>query len=347
MTPQELKNAILTFAAKGLITTQESSSNENAADLLLTIKKEKIAKGLKNKNLSKLKEDDIPYEIPSNWLWAKMGDIFEITMGQSPDGKTVSFDSNGMEFHQGKVFFGKTFLQQSNVTTSSPTRIASPGSILLCVRAPVGKVNITQRRICLGRGLCGITCLAGMDPLFVYYFLSTFEVSFNKQATGTTFVAIGRDVILNQPFPLPPLDEQRRIVAKIEKLMPLVDEYERVYNRLKSLNQTFPTDLEKAILLFAMQGRLTTQSKADGDARELLAKLHINPKVKPADPPFDIPDNWMWVAIGNLGETIDSDSFSDGPFGSNLKVEHQTLNKEVRIIQLRNCHKITISSLAE
>lgn len=112
------------------------------------------------------------------------------------------------------------------------------------------------------------------------------------------------------------------------------------------------SDLRQSVLQAAMQGKLTTQKAEDGDARELLLAIREEKeklvqekkgkKEKPLAPigedeiPFDIPDNWVWCRLGDLGKSYGTDSFADGPFGSNLKKEHQITNPEVRIIQLSN-----------
>ncbi len=97
-----------------------------------------------------------------------------------------------------------------------------------------------------------------------------------------------------------------------------------------------PEQLKASLLQYAMKGRITEQLESDGNASELLPLLNIDPKVKANDPPFDIPENWLWIPIGDLGESTGTDSFSDGPFGSNLKTVHYIKEPEVRIIQLSN-----------
>lgn len=97
-----------------------------------------------------------------------------------------------------------------------------------------------------------------------------------------------------------------------------------------------PEALKASILQYAMKGKITEQLESDGSATDLLPLLKVDPKVNANDPPFDIPENWLWIPIGNLGETTDTDSFSDGPFGSNLKTVHYISEPEVRIIQLSN-----------
>ena len=90
-------------------------------------------------------------KLPKGWCETHIGDAFKVTMGQSPDGSSLN-PIDGMEFHQGKILFGNKYLRKSSVLTNSPTKIADADTLLLCVRAPVGVVNITKQRICIGRG---------------------------------------------------------------------------------------------------------------------------------------------------------------------------------------------------
>ena len=142
--------------------------------------------------------DEVPFEIPESWEWCRLGELFSTIMGQSPKGNTVSIANDGIEFHQGKICFGDMYLEPSEQTTSAPTKIAPSNSVLLCVRAPVGKVNITKREICIGRGLCAVIPHANMTAEYTYYLLETYEEILKKQATGTTFVAVTGEVVKNQ-----------------------------------------------------------------------------------------------------------------------------------------------------
>ncbi|MBR2209155.1 MAG: restriction endonuclease subunit S, partial [Synergistaceae bacterium] len=164
-------------------------------------------------------------KIPEHWEWRKLGKYCQIIMGQSPKGESVN-EVDGIEFHQGKIFFGERFVQDSKIKTSIPTKIAPADSVLLSVRAPVGKVNITDREICIGRGLAAIKTSDGMPTLFLFFLLQTLEEIFNSKATGSTFKAINIEKIYNQLIPVPPLAEQEAIVkfldykvSRIEKLI--------------------------------------------------------------------------------------------------------------------------------
>ena len=151
--------------------------------------------------------------------YVKLKDICEIVMGQSPEGNTYN-NSDGIEFHQGKVAFGEMFLLPSGVFTTSPTKYAEPDSIVVSVRAPVGTANITKRKICIGRGLACIKPKQDADLMYIFYLLESPEVReyLEDNSTGTTFKAISGKVLQELEVPLPPLSEQKRIVAKVEEL---------------------------------------------------------------------------------------------------------------------------------
>lgn len=320
MNAQDLKNSILQIAVQGKLVEQREEEG-TAKELVEQIQEEKerlIREGKikKEKKFPEITEDEIPFDIPQSWEWVRIGDVFNITMGQSPKGTSVFEGNDGIEFHQGKVFFGENYIQISNQSTNKPTKVVEPNTVLLCVRAPVGILNITRRQICIGRGLCGINTLAGMNEHFVLHILRAFKNDFVSKATGTTFVAITGEVVKNQIIPLPPLEEQKRIVTKIEELMPFVEKYDKAYSEVEKLNKKFPEDMQKSILQYAIQGKLVEQREEEGTAEKLYqqiqeekAKLFKEGKIKKEKPlpeisedeiPFDIPDNWKWVKLRDV-----------------------------------------------
>ena len=219
---------------------------------------------------------NVPFEVPEGWVWCRLGDIFHVIMGQSPEGSSVSHNNQGIEFHQGKLCFNEKYIEKSNCYTDNPTRIAEPNSLLLCVRAPVGIVNITSRKICIGRGLCAIRVPEKMDILFAFYWLKTLESIFNQKATGSTFTAISGDIIKNELIPLPPLSEQHRIVSKIEEYFALINQIEE--DKL-SLTQ-FIKQTKTKVLDLAIRGKLVPQDPNDEPASVLLEKIKKEQKTK-------------------------------------------------------------------
>ena len=213
---KQAKSKILDLAIHGKLVPQDP--NDEPAEELL----KRIATS-DNRPYEKV-EDETAYEIPKNWCLSKIKDVCSVIMGQSPEGAAVSDDKNGIEFHQGKICFGEKYLEGSSSFTNHITKIAPKDSVLLCVRAPVGIVNITQREICIGRGLCAVNPKYDINSDFWFYWLKSLQSDFEQKATGTTFRAISIDVIKNQIIPIPPVEEQKSIVNKIDELYTLLDQ---------------------------------------------------------------------------------------------------------------------------
>jgi type I restriction enzyme S subunit len=206
-----IKAKILDLAIHGKLVSQDPN-DEPAIDLLKRI----------NPDFEPC--DTSHYEnMPLNWCSCTLKDIFEITMGSSPKGSTLNQDNDGVEFHQGKICFTDKYLAKSATHTNSPIKFGKANSILLCVRAPVGVVNITPRQICIGRGLCALYPKQNIDLMFIFYALQTYQERFNDKATGTTFKAIGGDTIRNEIFFLPPYKEQIRIRERLEIIFSNLD----------------------------------------------------------------------------------------------------------------------------
>ena len=211
---KQTKNKILDLAIHGKLVPQDPN-DEPASELLKRI----------NPNAQITTDNGHSEKLPNGWGYCRLCDILKITMGQSPNGDSIN-KNKGIEFHQGKLCFSDKYLRSSNIFTAEPTKIADANSLLLCVRAPVGIVNITQNKICIGRGLCSLKPFKG-DVDFYFYLLQTLQKRFENQATGTTFKAISGDIVKNEIISLPPLAEQQRIVHKIEELFSVLDNIQK------------------------------------------------------------------------------------------------------------------------
>ena len=242
------KQKVLDLAIRGKLVPQ-NPDDEPASELLKRIKAEKDAlvkagKIKKDKHESFIFKggdncyyeqfgneqriiDNIPFKIPDNWVWGRLEDIALLIMGQSPAGNFVSEEECGIEFHQGKIYFSEKILLQSPQKTTEPTRIAPENSVLICVRAPVGTVNINPRKICIGRGLASATPLAEISTDFLFHLLNARKTALVEQATGSTFISVTREQIKELLIPLPPLQEQKKIVS-------CITQYETI---LKSLQE--------------------------------------------------------------------------------------------------------------
>ena len=155
------------------------------------------------------------------WEYKRLGELCDIVMGQSPMGNSIN-ENNGIEFHQGKTNFGDKFLMESGIYTTSPIRIAEKKTILLCVRAPVGIINITERQVCIGRGLSSLKPRLGLELLYLYYCLLSKHNYFESNSTGSTFKAISSKIINNTIIQFPPKPTQLSIVSELDKLNELI-----------------------------------------------------------------------------------------------------------------------------
>ncbi len=175
------------------------------------------------------------FQIPKSWKWCSLNMVAQVIAGQSPKGTALTTDSNDTEFHQGKTFFGRQYIQNSGAYTNEPTKIAPKESILLSVRAPVGAVNLTDRKICIGRGLFAIVPNDQLLVKFLYFVLLTKARELQSKSTGTTFKAVTGKVVRDLYVPVPPLKEQARIVDKVSDALEEIDRAEKAYEELQTL----------------------------------------------------------------------------------------------------------------
>lgn len=152
----------------------------------------------------------------------RLKDCCTIIAGQSPESKYYNADGIGLPFFQGKADFGELY-PTIRVYCSQPTKIAEKDDILLSVRAPVGPTNLAPCQVCIGRGLTAIRPSSLLNLKYVLFFFRYFEAQLQHKGTGTTFKAITQDIVKNLEIPVPPLDEQERIVARIEELFSQLD----------------------------------------------------------------------------------------------------------------------------
>ena len=229
--PERLKKSILQEAITGRLVPQDPN-DEPASVLLQRIRAEKerlVKEGkLKKKDLEEtpISEDEIPFDIPESWEWVRISDVVNVLMGQSPEGNDVfeaKVDDEAYEFHQGKICFTEKYITPSGKWCKAPSRIANKDSLLICVRAPIGDVNITQRSLSIGRGLAAMEGIGNISNIFLFYWMLAHKRCLEDQGTGSTFKAITIEVLKNQKIPLPPLAEQKRIVAKIEEVFKEID----------------------------------------------------------------------------------------------------------------------------
>ncbi|MCM0060145.1 MAG: restriction endonuclease subunit S [Algoriphagus sp.] len=150
------------------------------------------------------------------WEIKTLGEVCKVIAGQSPEGKYYNNEGRGLPFYQGKKEYGVKFLGEPTTWTTKVTKEAEDGDILISVRAPVGPVNISTKKICIGRGLAAIRAGMNINQEFLYNFLLKHENEIEGNS-GAVFNSINKSQIEAIEIPLPPLPEQQRIVAILDE----------------------------------------------------------------------------------------------------------------------------------
>lgn len=327
MTPQELKNSILQLAIQGKLVEQRPEEGI-AEELYRQIQQEKQAlikagKIKKGKPLPEITEDEIPFEIPENWKWVR---IAEITTSNPKnvldDDLEVAFIpmpcvSDG--YRNAHTFEIRKWKDIKTGFTHFADKDIGVAKITPCFQ---NRKSVIFQNLKNGYG-AGTTELSIIRVIndsvsrkyLLWFFKTEYFISNGvKSFTGTAGQQrIHKDYLFNCLMPLPPLAEQKRIVAKIEELLPYIDRYEKAWNRLEDFNKRFPADMQKSILQLAIQGKLVEQRPEEGTGEALLMKLKKHhDQLKPckdeldfSSMDFDIPEAWTWVELNQLFDFVD------------------------------------------
>ena len=319
MTAQDLKNSVLQRAMQGKLVEQRAEEG-TAIEL---IKNSKFyGKG------KEIKEDEKPYSIPDTWLWVRLVDIGDIIGGGTPKTSEVSFWENGtipwitpadMRGLGKYVSCGMRKITKAGLEKSS-ARLLPKGTVIYSSRAPIGYIAIALNELCTNQGFKSVIPFNVELSEYLYYCLISQTQNIISRASGTTFKEISGGEFGQTIIPIPPLAEQKRIVAKIEALLPYIEKYDKAYSKLTVFNKKFPEDMQKSILQYAMQGKLVEQRAEEGTGEELYCQIQAQkekliqsgiikrekplPKITEEDKPFDIPASWKWVKIGDIFTVI-------------------------------------------
>ena len=358
MTPQELKASILQLAIQGKLVEQrpEEGTAEELYKQIQEEKKELIKAGKikKGKTLPEITEDEIPFDIPESWMWVRLGDCSSYSQRKekvnasniTPDMWSLNLEDIEKEtgriirrckasertiagdkvcFHKGQVLYSKLRPYLKKVLVAPDDGVCSPEMVPF---APYGNI----------------------DTQYLVYVLTNPHIDYiiNSVTYGVKMPRVGTDTMTNLLIPLPPLAEQKRIVAKIEELLPYIDRYEKAWNRLEEFNKRFPADMQKSILQMAIQGKLVEQRPEEGTAEELYKqiqkekkKLIKEGKIKKEKPlpeitedeiPFDIPVDWIWIKLGEIVSVLGGKRI---PAGRTLTADN-TGYKYIRVSDMKN-----------
>ena len=337
MTPQELKNSILQLAIQGKLVEQRPEEG-TAQELYAQIQAEKqrLIKEGKFKNKKKIEpitDEVIPFDIPDSWLWVRFGNLVNYSMGKTPPraeqewwGNDVPWVSIADMPESGHIGKTKECVSLAAIPHKFGGKISRAGTLLMSFKLTVGRVSILDIDAVHNEAIISIYPFADDDEIEKEYLFHALPVvsQLGESKNAIKGKTLNDTSISNLFVPLPPLAEQKRIVAKIEELLPLVDRYEQAWTKLEDFNRRFPENMKKSILQQAIQGKLVEQHPEEGTAQELYAQIQAEkqrlikegklkkekplPEITEDEKPFEIPDGWMWVRLGTLTEMITSGS---------------------------------------
>ena len=348
MNAQDLKNSILQLAVQGKLVEQRAEEG-TARELLEQIKLEKDQlikdkKIKKSKPLPEITEDEIPFEIPESWEGVRLDDISKlITKGTTPRGGNVSYLEYGIGFLRAENVAGLDIISNDNMkyidlethTGFLKRSIIECNDILITIAGTLGRTGLARKEdLPLNANqavaIVRLVDTAIVDLKYLIYGLNAPQMQniLVEQKKITAIPNLTLEIIANCLMPVPPLEEQHRIVAKIEEILPYIDQYDKAYTKLETFNKKFPEDMKKSILHLAMQGKLVEQRPEEGTADELYEQIVAEkaqlikdgkikkekslPEITEDEIPFEIPSSWKWVRFGEFG------SYKKGPFGSAL-----------------------------
>ena len=371
MTAQQLKNSILQMAVQGKLVPQDPN-DEPASVLLERIKAEKEAliksgKIKKSKKSSEIfrgasrtlpyafceqigKEirdisDEIPFEIPESWEWVRLGSIVYSRGQMKPTSDFCYVDIGSIDNKNQKLGNTENIITPDKAPSRARKIIDIGDIIYSTVRPYLHNMCIIDKQFSLqpiaSTGFATMTCYSGIFNKYLFYYLLApdFDNYANdtENSKGVAYPAINDDRLYKALIPVAPLAEQKRIVAKIEELLPFIEKYEQAETKLTALNKSFPEMLKKSILQEAVQGKLVPQNPDDEPASVLLERIRAEKqklikagKIKKSkhesviitrdkipyesidgkerciadEVPFEIPESWEWARIFSIGAII-------------------------------------------
>ena len=360
MNGKQLKNSILQWAIQGKLVPQDPN-DEPASVLLDKIRQEKerlvkekkikrdknasiIYRGEDNSYYEKMPatgevkciDEEIPFEIPQGWEWCRLRDVIQLLSGRDLEPSMYNSSQKGIPYITGASNFNNENLIV-NRWTQTPVTVSEEGDLLITCKGTIGTMAFNNiGSIHIARQIMAIHSKdVDLHYLKLYFELNigTLESQANSMIPG-----ISREVVLNSLVPIPPLQEQIKIVEKSNSLMPLVSKYSFAQGKLNLLNNVIKNKLEKTILQEAIKGKLVPQIAEEGTAQELLEqikaekqKLVKEGKLKKSalndslifrgddnkywekngknvvcidkEIPFEIPNNWNWCRLKDIGKT--------------------------------------------
>ena len=334
MTPQALKSSILQLAIQGKLVDQKDTDGSviDALDLISQKREELIRVG-KLKKLGKInKTSEVDLEIPDTWRFVCLSEIIckrVDNRGKTPPHSLIKTKEHCIDLLEINSIVPGASINHDNVekyiseeTYATLRGYIEKDDILIATVGSVGKfAMMDDNRSAIAQNIIAIKCFEEVEQKYIFYLLQTpyFYASMGNITMEAVQASIKVPDLMNLRVPLPPLAEQKRIVAKIEELLPYIDRYEKAWSRLEDFNKRFPVDMQKSILQMAIQGKLVEQRPEEGTGEELYQQIQAEkqklikegkikkekprPEITEEEIPFEIPESWKWCRLNSLGVT--------------------------------------------
>ncbi len=335
MTPQALKSSILQRAVEGKLVEQriEEGTGEELYRQICSERQQLIKKGkIKREKLpTEILENEYPFEIPETWKWVKLGTLVSVLGGKRiPAGRKLTTEDTGhtyirvSDMKNGSVLCDNLLYVPEDIYQSISKYVINSEDVYITVAGTIGRVGRIPKK------LNGANLTENADRLVLSIIDQEWLIKWLESAlvqqqiiaattqVGQPKLAIKR--IQELVIPLPPLKEQKRIVAKIEEILPLIDRYGKAWEKLEAFNKKFPEDMQKSILQMAIQGKLVEQRQEEGTGEELYQQIQSDkqlliksgkikkekplPEISEDEIQFDTPQNWKVVRLGDVANKI-------------------------------------------
>lgn len=316
---QDLRDAVLQAALQGKLTKQ-FETDSSVDELLDKIKKKKIElmrkRNLKSEPiLNEYSSDSYPFQIPPNWKWCQLGEIIIYQNGYAYKSIELSTIKKGLPVIKSQnIMTLKTVISDNNDYVESPTQKMLDSQIrkndlLMCLSSqssnpePLGKTAIYEfdTPALLNQRVLKMTLIDSEMLKYIFYVINShyFHYTVSHRGDGSAQSNLKLEHVREMLIPLPPIEEQQRIVDRVNELMEKIDEYEVVEKELLALEQKFPNDMKNALLQAAMQGKLTEQLDSDSSVDEMLENKDVC-LLDTDNHPYAIPGSWKFTKMEEL-----------------------------------------------